>query len=152
MRSRISATCRFTAFFAVLALVSPFFVLNISAQQMTRNKMGSLTEDQKILHVLNRLGFGAKAGDVAMVKSIGLKQYIEQQLNPESIAGTAVAAKLENFEILKMGTTEIFAKYPNPGALLRRLERNEQNGRNSTARSRQNNQAMMMDGNGSEQA
>lgn len=152
MRSRISATCRFTAFFALLALVSPFFVLNISAQQMTRNKMGPLTEDQKILHVLNRLGFGAKSGDVAMVKSMGLKQYIEQQLNPQSIAGTAVAAKLENFEILKMGATEIFAKYPNPGALLRRLERNEQNGRNSTARSRQNNQAMMMDGNGSEQA
>ena len=33
-----------------------------------------------------------------------------------------VAARLKNFEVLNMETSEIFAKYPNPGALLRQLE------------------------------
>src|SRR4051812_48896991 len=34
----------------------------------------ALTEDQKIMHVLNRLGFGARPGDVARVKAMGLQK------------------------------------------------------------------------------
>src|SRR5947207_10744477 len=49
-----------------------------------------LTEEQKILHVLNRLGFGPRPGDVERVKAMGLKSYIEKQLNPEKIADEAV--------------------------------------------------------------
>jgi uncharacterized protein (DUF1800 family) len=81
-----------------------------------------LTEDQKILHVLNRLGFGARPGDIARVRSIGLQKYIDQQLDPSSIDDSAVEAKVKNLEVFKMSTAEVFAKYPNPGALLRQLE------------------------------
>jgi uncharacterized protein (DUF1800 family) len=81
-----------------------------------------LTEDQKILHVLNRLGFGARPGDIARVRSVGLQKYIDQQLDPSSIDDSAVEAKVKNLEVFKMSTAEVFAKYPNPGALLRQLE------------------------------
>ena len=82
----------------------------------------ALTEDQKILHVLNRLGFGARPGDVARVKAMGLQRYIDQQLDPSSINDGVSDAKLKNLEVFNMSTAEVFAKYPNPGALLRQLE------------------------------
>lgn len=92
-------------------------------------KSRSLTEDQKILHVLNRLGFGARPGDVEKVKTLGLQKYIEQQLDASTITDTVAESKVRNLEIFNMSTAEVFAKYPNPGALLRMLEgpANQQN-------------------------
>ena len=82
----------------------------------------ALTEDQKILHVLNRLGFGPRPGDLEKVKSVGLQKYIEQQLSPAAIDDAAAEAKVRNLEVFNMSTAQVFAKYPNPGALLRQLE------------------------------
>ncbi len=88
----------------------------------------SLTEDQKILHVLNRLGFGARPGDVEKVRSMGVEKYIEKQLSALSIDDAAAENKVKNLEVFGMSTAEVFAKYPNPGALLRQLEgRNRRN-------------------------
>ena len=93
----------------------------------TKNKSKTINEEQKILHVLNRLGFGAKPGDVEKVKAIGLQKYIDGQLNAGSNDSPQVAERLKNFEVLNMETSEIFAKYPNPGALLRQLEGGRRN-------------------------
>lgn len=81
-----------------------------------------LTEEQKIVHVLNRLGFGARPGDVERVKAIGLQKYIERQLDPAAIDDSVAETKVKRLEIFSMSTAEIFAKYPNPAALLRQLE------------------------------
>ena len=66
-----------------------------------------LSEDQRILHVLNRLGFGARPGDVERVKAMGVDKYIEQQLTPEKIDDSASEAKLQNLETLRMSTSEL---------------------------------------------
>ncbi|MEP6754321.1 MAG: DUF1800 domain-containing protein [Chthonomonadales bacterium] len=66
-----------------------------------------ITEDQKIQHVLNRLGFGARPGDVQRVKKMGLKAYIEEQLNPEKIDDSKVDAKVADFGALKLDGTAI---------------------------------------------
>ncbi len=44
-----------------------------------------LSEDEVILHALNRLGFGPRPGDIERVRQIGLEKWINQQLNPNSI-------------------------------------------------------------------
>src|SRR6476660_8131589 len=75
-----------------------------------------LTEEQKILHVLNRLGFGARPGDVERVKAIGIQKYIDQQLDPAAINDSVADSKVKNLEVFDMSTAEVFAKYPNPGA------------------------------------
>ena len=43
------------------------------------------TPQQEALHVLNRLGYGPRPGDLEQVMQIGVDRYIEQQLNPASI-------------------------------------------------------------------
>src|ERR1041385_9292359 len=85
-------------------------------------KVQGLTEDQRILHVLNRLGFGARPGDVERVKSMGLDNYINQQLNPEKIPDTVAENKVRDLSVLTMTTAELYEKYPQPGMLLRQLQ------------------------------
>lgn len=110
-----------------LALVSAvaLFAGSLAGVPAAQQKAPSrrLNEDQRILHVLNRLGFGARPGDVERVKALGLERYIEQQLNPERIPDVIADAKLRNLNTLAMTTAELYAKYPPPGALLRQLER-----------------------------
>jgi uncharacterized protein (DUF1800 family) len=118
MKSNLSLIHRLTALLMVFTIIVPTFAFGAAD---TKPKTGALSEDQKISHVLNRLGFGARPGDVERVKAMGLNKYIEQQLNGVKDS-PELNARLKNFEVLSMQTSEIFAKYPNPGALLRNLE------------------------------
>jgi uncharacterized protein (DUF1800 family) len=88
----------------------------------------TLDEDQKILHVLNRLGYGARPGDLGKVKAVGLDRYIASQLEPASISDQTAEAKTRNLEIFNMSTAEVFAKYPNPNVLLQRVDREMRRG------------------------
>src|SRR5215213_2720381 len=87
-----------------------------------RPKSESLTEEQRIIHVLNRLGFGARPGNVERVKAMGLDNYINQQLNPQKIGDTVAENKIRELSVLNMTTAELYEKYPQPGQLLRQLQ------------------------------
>jgi uncharacterized protein (DUF1800 family) len=113
------------AVLCLAALLASTFAAGISAQNMKASvgkSAAKLSEDQRILHVLNRLGFGARPGDVERVKAIGIDNYIAQQLSPEKIDDSASEAKLANLETLRMTTAELYEKYPQPGQLLRQLQ------------------------------
>ena len=49
------------------------------------NAPAQLTEQQRALHVLNRLGYGPRPGDLEIVTSMGVDKYIDAQLNPRTI-------------------------------------------------------------------
>jgi uncharacterized protein (DUF1800 family) len=85
-------------------------------------KKQRLTEEQRIIHVLNRLGFGARPGDIERVKSLGLENYINQQLNPEKLNDTVAENKIKDLGVLTMTTAELYEKFPQPGQLLRQLQ------------------------------
>lgn len=118
MNKRISLLKKIFTTASIAAMLAPAMVLRVDA----RGSAKPLSEDQKIIHVLNRLGFGARPGDVAKVKTIGLQKYIDQQLDPSSIDDSVAEAKVKGIDVFNMSTAEVFAKYPNPGALLRQLE------------------------------
>src|SRR5829696_2710942 len=103
-----------------LSIVAQPFVL-AAAQKSAKTR--SLTEEQRVVHVLNRLGFGARPGDVERVRKMGVEAYVEQQLNPSKVDDSAAEARLRGFPTLGMSNSELLAKYPQPGQLLRRLER-----------------------------
>ena len=115
---------RAASLLCVVSLVCGTLATGAGAQSVTQKKASPrLSEDQRIAHVLNRLGFGARPGDVARVRAVGLERYIEQQLRPAKIDDAVVDAKLKNLPTLRMSTSELLAKYPNPGGLIRQLQR-----------------------------
>jgi uncharacterized protein (DUF1800 family) len=124
-RSLVSMARRAAALCGVLALLLPLFGLGVATaqKQQTRASAGRLAEEQRILHVLNRLGFGARPGDVERVRAVGLERYVEEQLYPEKIADAASDAKLQRLDALRLTTPELYAKYPQPNQLLRRMQR-----------------------------
>src|SRR6266446_5474242 len=116
---------RAAALLSMGVLLVSTFTVGVGAQGMkapSNRGAAKLNEDQRILHVLKRLGFGARPGDVERVKAIGVDKYIEQQLLPEKIDDSATEARLQNLETLRMTTAELYGKYPEPGQLLRQLQ------------------------------
>jgi uncharacterized protein (DUF1800 family) len=109
----------------LLIVAATLFVsLPLSVEADSKGQVSTkVSEEQRIWHVLNRLGFGARPGDVERVKAIGLDNYINQQLNPERIADDVANARVRNLETLEMTTAELYEKFPRPGQLLRQLER-----------------------------
>ena len=74
-----------------------------------------LSKDQQILHALDRLTFGPRPGDVAMVKKQGLKKWIELQLHPDQIAqNPELERRLRPLESLRMTQADTVAEYPPP--------------------------------------
>ena len=70
-------------------------------------KTAKLTDEQRVLHVLNRIGFGVRPGDVARAQKMGLDKYIEQQLNPQSIPDAMADDKVKALEVLQLPTSEL---------------------------------------------
>ena len=89
----------------LLLLLAPHVMLAGDARQ-------PLTEEQQIIHLLNRLGYGPRPGDIEKVRAMGIKAYIEQQLYPERIADTAADKRLAAFTTLPKTMEELEKVYP----------------------------------------
>lgn len=74
-----------------------------------------LSKDDKILHALDRLTFGPRPDDVAEVRRMGLKKWIDLELHPERIKESDfLEAKLAPLESLRMSPLEVTQHYPQP--------------------------------------
>ena len=81
-----------------------------------------LPADRQAAHVLNRLTFGARAGDLAEVKRLGVEKWIDLQLHPERIPeNPELARRLDGLATLQLPTWQILANYP-LGAVVIRFE------------------------------
>ncbi len=79
-----------------------------------------LTEDEAILHALDRLAYGPRPGDVDRIRKMGLEKWIDQQLNYTTIDDSALDAKLAEFKTLKMSSEQLLSKYPPPNQAAKR--------------------------------
>lgn len=116
----IPAIARSRALALAIAASLTFSIVFPSLAEMSVSPK-KLTEEQKILHLLNRAGFGPRQGDVEKVKRMGIDKYIDLQLHPGRINDSAIDARLAAFPSLKMSNGEISEKYPQPQFLARRL-------------------------------
>jgi uncharacterized protein (DUF1800 family) len=85
-----------------------------------RSTIPDRPDNRTIVHVLNRIGFGAAAGDIERIRHLGLARYIDQQLEPEKIADTSLAARLAGFATLRQTSRDLAADYFLPAAMARR--------------------------------
>jgi uncharacterized protein (DUF1800 family) len=84
-----------------------------------------LTPDQQAVHVLNRLAFGPRPGDVERVQRMGVQQYIDEQLHPEAIPiPPDLSARLDALETTRRSAGAALRDYLE----LRREVRNEEEG------------------------
>ncbi len=82
-------------------------------------------DDKTIVHVLNRLGFGPRPGDVERVRTLGLRAYIDRQLHPEQIPDDGVNARLAGFETLGKNSRELAEQYFIPAQVARRQQQRD---------------------------
>ncbi|TAK15051.1 MAG: DUF1800 domain-containing protein [Acidobacteria bacterium] len=101
----MSRTLRIAVFAALVLVFLPAVPAGARSQE---------ADDATILHVLNRVAYGPRPGDIARVRAMGIKAYIEQQLAPEKIADPDVDRALSSFETLTMTTAELAEKYYRP--------------------------------------
>src|SRR4051812_14811953 len=85
------------------------------------------TDDQAIAHVLNRVGFGPRPGDIAAVRSMGLAAYIDQQLHPERIPDAAIGSRLAALSTVSMSSRDIAQQFALP-VIQARLSRKQNAG------------------------
>src|SRR5262245_48677177 len=81
------------------------------------NSTKKLTEEQKVAHLLDRVTFGARPGDVERVMKLGWEKYMDEQLRPERISDQVVEQKLMNIESIHMSSAELAKNYPPPAVL-----------------------------------
>ncbi|MEO7189746.1 MAG: DUF1800 domain-containing protein [Vicinamibacterales bacterium] len=79
-----------------------------------------LPDTRAISHVLNRVGFGARPGDIDRVQALGIPAYVEQQLHPEKIDDGLLDKRLVGFSTLTMSASELASTYFEPAQRLQR--------------------------------
>jgi uncharacterized protein (DUF1800 family) len=92
-------------------LAAPLFAAKPAA------KTAQIQSEERALHVLNRFTFGPRPGDLAAVQAMGVKQWFEQQLNPESIDDSLLDAKLAMLPAMLLPQAELMQRYPSPQRL-----------------------------------
>jgi len=74
-----------------------------------------LSKDRQVLHVLNRMAFGPRPGDVDRVRGLGVEKWIRQQLQPLLIAEDPIVdARLRPLATLQLPTWQIYETYQPP--------------------------------------
>jgi uncharacterized protein (DUF1800 family) len=105
----------------VLLIVLAWFCL---PSAIARQKIASASnERESALHLLNRLTFGPRPGDLNRVLAIGIDKWIDQQLHPKSIDDHALDARLSRLRSLRMSSHELAENFPSQAAIRQIAER-----------------------------
>jgi uncharacterized protein (DUF1800 family) len=66
----------------------------------------------KVIHLLNRLSLGIRPGEIEQVQQVGVDKYIQQQLNPDTIAEPAILTdRLSKLDTINLSPVELFQRY-----------------------------------------
>jgi uncharacterized protein (DUF1800 family) len=92
------------------------------------------TADQQVQHVLNRLAFGPRPGDVARVRAMGVDEWIALQLAPDRIPDDSADAVIASYEMLHRPTSELVSMYEEGQRLIREMQRRQVQTGDTTSR------------------
>jgi uncharacterized protein (DUF1800 family) len=74
----------------------------------------NLTEEQKVVHFLNRTSFGPTREEVQKVNRLGISAYFEEQLHPERVSDSLAEEKLAGLKTMRLSSRELTELYPLP--------------------------------------
>jgi len=84
------------------------------------------TDDKAIAHLLDRIGYGPRPGDIDKVRRMGVTGYIEQQLHPDKISDGALEARLAPLQTINLSTAQIAREYFLPAQMERQRQKKTQ--------------------------
>ncbi len=73
-----------------------------------------LSQDQKVIHILNRISFGPRADEIREANRVGIQNYLHQQLQPDTISDALVENKLAHFKTIRLTSRDLYELYPPP--------------------------------------
>ena len=76
-----------------------------------------LTEEERATHALNRLTFGPRPGDLQRIQAIGVKKWVEMQLNPEQIDDSLLEARLQTFPAMHLSQQDLLRAFPSAAVI-----------------------------------
>src|SRR5918996_5062874 len=74
----------------------------------------SLSPEQKILHFLSRTSFGPTPEEFQRVHRLGIRAYLDEQLEPEKISDPIAEEKVAALKTMRLSSRELFELYPPP--------------------------------------
>lgn len=89
----------------------------VTLLSLVGNAMGadSFSGPMRALHVLSRLGYGARPGDIDRVQAMGVEHYIDAQLAPNSITmPQQLKDSLAALDTLSMTPVQLYIEYGPP--------------------------------------
>ncbi|MBW3636190.1 MAG: DUF1800 domain-containing protein [Armatimonadetes bacterium] len=85
-----------------------------------------LKGEKRFAHVLNRLAFGPRPGDIEALRQTGIKPWIESQLSPQAIDDAALDRRLASLSWLRESPERLLLAYESDtAAFLRRMQKAE---------------------------
>jgi uncharacterized protein (DUF1800 family) len=105
----------------VLPLGEPLAFARRKKANISAANDSPLTQEQRVLHALNRMTFGPRPGDVAAIEAMGLDKWIDEQLHPETMADAALEARLAAYPAMRLSRQELITRFPSP-AMIRQAE------------------------------
>jgi uncharacterized protein (DUF1800 family) len=78
-----------------------------------------LSQQQKVIHFLNRTSFGPTGAAVERANRLGLRAYLDEQLRPSTLADNLLEEKLAGLKTMRLSSRELIDLYPPPQAVRR---------------------------------
>jgi uncharacterized protein (DUF1800 family) len=88
----------------------------------TAYQSSQLQGDARILHALNRFTFGPRPGDLAVVRAMGLENWFDRQLHPESIDQGALESRLAQFPAMQWTTPDLLFRLPSNAVIRQAMD------------------------------
>ena len=92
-------------------LLAPF----VTAAAVLSSAVAAGAQAPREAHLLSRATYGARPGDLARVRALGIEKWIAEQLAPERLPDTALARRLAPYEALRMDARELAQTYAPQG-------------------------------------
>ena len=118
---RIAVTRFLANALAVMLAISPALAFAQDAKK-SKPSAKNLNAEQKTTHLLDRITFGTRPGDVERVMKLGWEKFLDEQLHPERISDTVVEEKLKGLESIHLSNAELANYYPPPQVIQQALK------------------------------
>jgi uncharacterized protein (DUF1800 family) len=97
-----------------------------SREQKSGSKGGAgvkvLTEEQRVVHLLNRATFGPRPSDVDRVRKLGIEKFLDEQMHPDRIPDELLETRLKEIESIHLSNQELARNYPQANQVIEALK------------------------------